>query len=439
MTLFPSPAQIAEQTPPSRDRAIDVIRIAALLAVIFGHTIMAISTIRDDTFIWENLLSTVPPLGALTWVLQIMPLFFFAGTAASIESWAPGRSWGGWLMKRCTRLYRPVFYYLAFWVITLAVLRPHLPTHVYEPIATTSVQLLWFLGAYVLVLAATPLLYRINTTRRVAVSAAAVYVTVAVIDAVRLNVGGLSPLGYLNMAVWLIPGMFGVAYRRGLLSPRTAVVVGATMLTVDVLLVWLGPYDLSLVGYFGQRLSNMAPPSVLLAGHTIVLCAFAIALAPAITRWAQRPRAWWLVAIGNSGAMTLYLWHMPALLGTHLIFDWLGLSRFDVHAGDFILLSIVQVLLMTALVGVLFVTLRPLENNPLPLWDGGYVRGPGVRSAVVGALLCVAATATLLSVKSGLQDDGLICIGVLLGALASARALATDQKVPTLGKEAPYT
>jgi hypothetical protein len=332
-----------------------------------------------------------------------------------------------------------VFYYLAFWVITLAVLRPHLPTHVYEPIATTSVQLLWFLGAYVLVLAATPLLYRINTTRRVAVSAAAVYVTVAVIDAVRLNVGGLSPLGYLNMAVWLIPGMFGVAYRRGLLSPRTAVVVGATMLTVDVLLVWLGPYDLSLVGYFGQRLSNMAPPSVLLAGHTIVLCAFAIALAPAITRWAQRPRAWWLVAIGNSGAMTLYLWHMPALLGTHLIFDWLGLSRFDVHAGDFILLSIVQVLLMTALVGVLFVTLRPLENNPLPLWDGGYVRGPGVRSAVVGALLCVAATATLLSVKSGLQDDGLICIGVLLGALASARALATDQKVPTLGKEAPYT
>jgi hypothetical protein len=27
-------------------------------------------------------------------VFQIMPLFFFAGVAASIESWTPGTSWG---------------------------------------------------------------------------------------------------------------------------------------------------------------------------------------------------------------------------------------------------------------------------------------------------------------------------------------------------------
>ena len=66
-----------------------------------------------------------------------MPLFFFAGTAACVGSWLPARSWGGWLMKRCTRLYRPVFYYLAFWAVALAVLRPLLPTHVYEPIAAT--------------------------------------------------------------------------------------------------------------------------------------------------------------------------------------------------------------------------------------------------------------------------------------------------------------
>lgn len=43
-----------------------------------------------------------------------MPLFFFAGAAACVLSWRPGASWGGWLMKRCTRLYRPVLYYLAF-------------------------------------------------------------------------------------------------------------------------------------------------------------------------------------------------------------------------------------------------------------------------------------------------------------------------------------
>ena len=115
MALFPTPAEIAAQTPANRDRAIDVIRIASLVAVVFGHTIMAVSTVRDGVFVWGNLLESLPAFGALTWLLQIMPLFFFAGTAASVESWSGGRSWGGWLMQRCIRLYRPVFFYLAFW------------------------------------------------------------------------------------------------------------------------------------------------------------------------------------------------------------------------------------------------------------------------------------------------------------------------------------
>src|SRR5262249_836932 len=162
-------------------------------------------------------------------------------------------------------------------------------------------------------------------------------------------------------------------------------------------------YELSLVGYQGQRLPNMTPPSALLAGHAIVMCAFAIAAAPAIPRWAQRPRVWWLVAIGNSGAMTLYLWPIAALLGMHLVFDALGGRGYEREAFGFMALSVVQVVLMIFIVGVLFVALRPLENNPLPGWDGGFVAGPGVLSAAVGTLLCVAGTATLVSVRWGLK------------------------------------
>src|SRR5919204_580703 len=129
---FPSPAEVEASTPATRDRAIDVIRIVSLVAVVVGHTIMATSTLRDGVFIWNNLLSASPVFQALTWVFQIMPLFFFAGVAASIDSWKPGASWGNWLMRRCTRLYRPVFYYLAFWWVTLAVLSTVPPEHVYE-------------------------------------------------------------------------------------------------------------------------------------------------------------------------------------------------------------------------------------------------------------------------------------------------------------------
>ena len=119
-----------------------------------------------------------------------MPLFFFAGVAACVDSWHPGDSWGDWLMRRCTRLYRPVFYYLAFWISALAVLRYFLPEHVYEPVAGISIQLLWFLGAYVLVLAAVPLLARITTTGRLVAGARAGIRSIAVIDAIRLHVDG---------------------------------------------------------------------------------------------------------------------------------------------------------------------------------------------------------------------------------------------------------
>ncbi|MFO7163889.1 MAG: acyltransferase, partial [Mycolicibacterium hassiacum] len=192
-----------------------------------------------------------------------------------------------------------------------------------------------------------------------------------------------------------------------------------------------GPYELSLVGIETQQLKNMTPPSLLMAGHAIMMCAVAIAAAPAIARWAQRPRVWWLVAIGNTGAMTLYLWHMPPLLATHLAFDLLGHPRSDPSAPGFIGLSVLQLLIVAALVAVLFVALRPLENNPLPLWDGGFVAGPGPRSATVGALLCVAGAATLASVAWGLKDQGLYCTAVMLVALVAARALATGAPADT--------
>lgn len=427
-TLFPRPAEVEASTPPDRDRAIDVIRITALIGVVVGHTVMATSMIGDDVFIWSNLLTASAVFQALTWIFQIMPLFFFAGVAASVQSWRPGSSWGNWLMRRCTRLYRPVFYYLVFLAVTLAVLRPLLPIHVYEPIAGISTQLLWFLGAYVLVLAAVPALARVTTTRRFISAVAAVYGIVAVVDAIRITADGWPAFGYLNLAMWLIPGLFGVAYRRHLLTPRAALGAGLGMFAVNVALVALGPYELSLVGIETQQLKNMSPPSLLLAGHAIMLCALAIAASPAITRWAQRPRVWWLTVIGNSGAMTLYLWHIPLLLGMHLLFDYLGYPRFDAGAPNFIALSVVQMLVMTVAVGAAFVALRPLENDPLPFWDGGFVTQPGPRSAAVGALLCVAGAATLASVGWGLKDQGLYCVGAMVVTLAAARALANEQQ-----------
>ncbi|ETW22559.1 acyltransferase family protein [Mycobacterium gastri] len=420
---FPSPTELAARTPADRDRAIDVIRITALLGVVVGHTVMAISVIRGGVLIWDNLLTTSAVFQALTWIFQIMPLFFFAGAAACLTSWRPGTNWGDWLLKRCSRLFRPVFYYLGFWAIALVMLYPVLPQHVYQPVAGISIQLLWFLGAYVLVLATMPLLSRISTTGRLAAGVATVYAVIAVIDAVRLHWPAVASLGYLNLAVWLIPAMFGVAYRRRLLSGRAALGTAAALFAIDVALLRWGPYELSLVGIEGQRLPNMSPPSLLLAGHAITLSALAIAAAPRIARWARRPRVWWLTAIGNTGAMTLYLWHLPVLLAVQLLFDIAGHPRYPGQPG-FLTISVQQLFLMAAVTAVLFVMLRPLENNALPGWDGAPAITSRRQGTVVGMLLCVAGAAILAAVKWGLKDDGLACVAVMLGALVAARVVA---------------
>lgn len=61
--IFPTVFEIEAGTPADRDRAIDVIRIASLVGVVVGHTIMATSIIVDDVFRWGNLLtaSQAPP------------------------------------------------------------------------------------------------------------------------------------------------------------------------------------------------------------------------------------------------------------------------------------------------------------------------------------------------------------------------------------------
>jgi hypothetical protein len=121
--------------------------------------------------------------------------------------------------------------------------------------------------------------------------------------------------------------------------------------------------------------------------------------------------------------MTLYLWHMPALLGMHLLFDYLGLPRYP-GQPDFVAISAMQLLLMVLAVAMLFVALRPLENNALAGWDGAPAITSIRRGAAAGVLLCVAGVATLADVKWGLKDQGLICVATTVSALVGARMLA---------------
>ncbi|HJX20414.1 MAG TPA: hypothetical protein VJ454_05440, partial [Steroidobacteraceae bacterium] len=144
---------VADNTSPGRDRAVDVARLAALVVVIFGHCALLLATIDADGLRIGNLLGELPAIAPVTWVVQVMPLFFLAGGAAGAYGWRSGTPWGTWLFTRAQRLCRPVFWYLAACAVGLLVTRTLLGAESAAALGRECVALLWFLGVYLVVLA----------------------------------------------------------------------------------------------------------------------------------------------------------------------------------------------------------------------------------------------------------------------------------------------
>jgi surface polysaccharide O-acyltransferase-like enzyme len=420
-TAGTSPAP--DTTAPQRDRAVDVARIAALVMVMFGHCALLLATIDDGVRI-GNLLGALPGITPLTWIAQVMPLFFLAGGAAGAYGWQIRKSWGGWLFARAQRLCRPVFWYLAVWVVGLLVVRALLGAESADALGRESVALLWFLGVYLVTLAFVPVLTRLRSASATAAVVAALVVASALVDVIRI--GTEDPLaGVPNfLFVWLIPIAVGAAYARGLLGARPAAVTAVAVLLAQTLLAAVGPYQVSLVVTGTREMSNVTPPTVLLALQcTWMSCAFVAAAGP-IRRWAARPRVWRAVAAGNRGAMTLYLWHIPAIAVAAFGLHAVGLDAYDVHAPGFWGLLALREVVFAGVMTVLFLALTPLEHRRLPWWDAPAATA-GVRSVIAGALVIAAGVALVLMAKNGLAGvSGWSALGGFLAAVAAARVSA---------------
>ena len=152
-------------------------------------------------------------------------------------------------------------------------------------------------------------------------------------------------------------------------------------------------------------------------------CGFVV-VAGRLRRWAARPRVWRVVAVGNAGAMTLYLWHIPAIAIAAFSLHALGLDAYDVQAPNFWALLALRAVVFAGVIGVLFGLLAPLEHRPLPWWDDPS-GATGVRATVAGAFICVAGVASVLMAKQGLAGvAGWTALGGFLAAAVAARTCA---------------
>jgi surface polysaccharide O-acyltransferase-like enzyme len=428
--------EVGDPVAPGRDRAVDVARLGALVVVMFGHCALLLATIDAGGLHIGNLLGELPAIRPITWAAQVMPLFFLAGGAAGTYGWRPGTPWGTWLFTRAQRLCRPVFWYLAAWAAGLLVVRMILGAESAEGLGRESVALLWFLGVYLVALAFVPALIRLSSGRAVAVVIASLLAVSAAFDGLRIALDSPTAGGANFLFVWLIPVVIGVAYARRLIGPRAALVTAAAAFAAQVALAMTEQYEVSLVVTGAERMSNVSPPTLLLALHCIWMSCVFIAAAGAIQRWAARPRVWRVVSVGNGGAMTLYLWHIPAIAVAAFTLHALGFDAYDVHAPGFLGLLALRAVVFAVVMAAAFLLLSPLEHRRLPWWDAP-VGASGARSTVSGALICVAGVALVWLAKNGLADSqGWLTLAFFLASVVAAR-LCQRRSVGSSGDSEP--
>ncbi len=417
---WPPVADAVRATPDSRDRVVDAARAAALVVVVVGHGVMAVVVWPGGVPRLGNLLAAFPWTQALTWLLQIMPLFFWAGGAANSGSWArrsDDTTYANWLWGRGRRLLRPVIVYLLVMSAVALLVTWLAPAEVAGPLMALTTQLLWFLGAYLITVALTPWLL-VGTLGRGALAVLGLVAASGAVDVERLMLGWPEALGLANFVlVWTIPALLGAMRSQGLVRdiPVPLLVLSAALLLgINAVLIHQGPWPISMVGMPGEPVSNMAPPTLVLALHCVTLVAVVEAADGPLSRLLRRPAVWRPVVAVNLTAMTIYLWHLPVLIGLTTAEHALGLGRpaaldpfgFPVPDGWGFAPSSLLFWAAYAVVVVLAVRLMwPFEYLPLPWWDSAPRGGrPPARVAgvVAGASVLVVGASTLVLSAAGL-------------------------------------
>jgi hypothetical protein len=317
MAAWSRAAELADRTAASRNRYVDFLRAMSMLVVTVGHWLAAAPYFdATDTLTTAHILTVVPWTAWLTWIVQVMPIFFMVGGYANGISWRAarrdGRSYATWLEGRLRRLVWPILPLLVAWVGIVAVeyargVRPELISYG----SRVALIPIWFLAVYIGIVLLVPLLEaawaRFGMKSFWAMTAAA-----AVIDVMYFAVG-LRWLGFANyLFVWGAIVVLGYAWLDDRFSERALLVGAAAGLTALLLLVHFGPYPVAMIGVPGDPVSTTTPPKVTLIALAVMQGGLLLAVQAPARRWLAGRLAWTATVAINANIMTLFIWHLTA-------------------------------------------------------------------------------------------------------------------------------
>ncbi len=300
-----------------RDDLVDLLRSLATTTVVLWHWVFTIVVWRVDGPHADNPIGYVSGLWSLTWVLQVMPLFFVAGGFVHARSWGRDRdrpgAWAAFVKRRALQLGLPALVLIA--VVAGAGAATALLHSGGDPWVPRAVMLvlspLWFLVVYMALVVTVPFWDRLD--RRwgelvpigLAVSAMAV-------DLIRFRFGHPEVAWFNMVLVWGAAHQVGWSWERLRNAParfgHALMLIGFAGL---VGLTNMGLYPRSMVGTTSavDRFSNMGPPTLPIVALLTFQLGVVVAFREQIMQLAESPRMQRFVAWLSKNAMPLFLWH----------------------------------------------------------------------------------------------------------------------------------
>ncbi|MEV6861291.1 acyltransferase [Streptosporangium subroseum] len=300
-----------------RDKYVDWLRAVSLLVVVLWHWAFTILQWGPDGPSPTSPLGFTSGLWILTWLLQVLPLFFYVGGHVHLLSWERARERGvgigTFVWRRIRSLAIPALALAVTWIVLGAIVTWAFGIGWMDRVVLLIISPLWFIAVYLVLIALLPIALwlhrRFDVLVLIWLAGAAL-----VVDVLRLRYG-YEAAGWLNMII-----VWGLAHQAGFFYDR----VVALARQFDVAILWTGLFGLfglvysgiypgSMVGVPGDKLSNMAPPTFVIVALLVFQIGLVEVLRPSMERLLERPRWQRVNETVNRFALPLFLFHTTGM------------------------------------------------------------------------------------------------------------------------------
>lgn len=422
----------AENTPDKRNRAVDLYRAVAITFVVLGHWLLVAPVIRGGEVELTILLAEQRWTQYATWLFQVMPVFFFVGGYSNALSWASAskdpEKRRVWASTRLSRLLKPTVPLVLFWAVAAFVAgRIGISPALIAAASQAALVPIWFLAVYIVITVCVPVTAWVWDRAGLASVAFLVAGAIAV-DAIGL---GLDQ-GWLRWAnygfVWLAVHQLGYWWRQTGGPARWALALVAVGLAWLHVLIGILGYPISMVSVPGEEISNTRPPTTAMLAVGLLQIGVILLLERSVKRWLANPAPWSWVILLNQMIMSVYLWHITAMIALVALVVGLGGVGLGIEPGTGQWWALRPIWLLA-----LVVMLIPFLAIFMRFESASRARGtalPGPAPAMAGALTTCAGL--VMMAIGGIGSDGAAGVNVIaVGLVLAGVAMATLGRKPT--------